>query len=143
MITLDITLVVHTAIILGMMYVLNKILYIPIREILEKRMAIKEQLDLEALEFEKSARARQKVVENQRRQASGKAKAALEKARSEAKAVGDEKLAVIRADANAEKGKQLEEIRVQMESAKETLRENTADFANDMAAKILGRSLKA
>ncbi len=143
MITLDITLVIHIINILVLMWVLNKTLYIPIREILRKREAQKESLSRAVVEFEQSARGRQAEVDKHRRRASNKAKAALDKARAEAQAAGDEKLAAIRAEANAEKAKQLEEIKAQMESAKKVLQENTADFAREMAGKILGRSLEA
>ena len=143
MITLDITLVIHIINILVLMWVLNKTLYTPIQEILKKREARKESLNKEVMDFEKSARSRQAEVEKHRRQASNKAKAALDKARAEAQAVGDEKLAAIRAEVNAEKTKQLEEIKAQMESARKILQENTADFAKEMAGKILGRSLEA
>lgn len=143
MITLDITLLIHIINIFVLMYILNKIFYAPVREILEKREAKKEALGKDVVAYEKTARHRQEEVDKQRRQASARAKEALEKARSEAQAAGDEKLAVIRAEANSEKEKQLDEIRAQMELARKTLQENTAEFARDMAGKILGRSLEA
>ena len=45
------------------------------------------------------------------------------------------------AEAEASKEKQLADIRAQIESARAGLQANLDGFANDMASKILGRSL--
>jgi len=74
-------------------------------------------------------------------QASGKAKAALDSARSEAQKAGDEKLAAIKAEAEAAKDEKLAELKTQIEGAKSSLQEGLDGFASDMASKILGRSI--
>jgi F-type H+-transporting ATPase subunit b len=67
----------------------------------------------------------------------------LDGARSEAQATGAEKLAEIRSESDSEKEAQLANIRSQIEAARTELQESASDFANEMAGKILGRSLKA
>ena len=77
------------------------------------------------------------------RQASAKAKKALDGARSEAQAAGAEKVAAIRQEADGEKEKQLTEVQAQVDAARKELLDNVTGFAQEMAGKILGRSLKA
>jgi F-type H+-transporting ATPase subunit b len=77
------------------------------------------------------------------REASGKAKKALDGARAQAQAVGAEKLAAIRQESDSSKEKQLVDLRAQIEVARKELQGNAAGFAQAMAAKILGRSLDA
>lgn len=143
MITIDITLFIHIINMIVLMIVLNNILYRPVQSILLKREEKRESLNKDVEQFEENARYRQEEVDRKMREASRKAKEALDGARSEAQAVGDEKLSAIRAEADGEKAKQLADIRSQVESAQKELQEGTAEFARDMAGKILGRSLEA
>jgi F-type H+-transporting ATPase subunit b len=69
------------------------------------------------------------------------AKAALDNARSGAKAAGEEKLAAIKAEADVEKDKQLAGVKTQFDSARKELEAGLEGFATAMAGKILGRSL--
>jgi len=141
MITIDITLLIHIINMIVLMVVLNNILYKPIQAILEKRRDTLDSLNNDVEQFEKNARHRQKEVDKKMREASAKAKKALDGARSEAQAVGAEKLAAIRSESDSEKEAQLTEIHSQIEAARSELQDNASDFANDMAGKILGRSL--
>jgi len=126
-----------------MMYILNKILYKPIREILRKRQEIIDGLNNEAEQFEENARLRQAEVDRKMHEASMQAKKALDSARGEAQAAGAEKLAAIRQEADSEKEKQLSALRAEIQTARKELKDNMAGFAQEMAAKILGRSLEA
>jgi len=143
MITLDITLFIHMVNIIVLMIVLNAILYKPVLGILEKREKKLESMNKDVEKFEQNARHRQEEVDKKMREASFRAKKALDGARSEAQAVGAEKLAAIRQEADAEKEKHLTEIRSQIEAARKELLDGTAGFAQEMAGKILGRSLEA
>ncbi len=143
MITIDITMVIHIINMIILMVVLNAILYKPVLGILEKRQRRLESLNKEVEQFEQNARHRQAEVDRKMREASAKAKKALDSARSEAQSAGAEKLAEVRQAAEAEKEKQLTEIRSQIEKAQKELQDNAAGFAQAMAAKILGRSLEA
>ncbi len=143
MITIDITMFIHIVNMIVLMIVLNKILYKPIQSILLKRRDTLDSLSNDVDQFEENARHRQKEVDKKMREASAKAKKALDGARSEAQAVGAEKLAAIRTESDSEKEAQLGDIRTQIEAARKELQENASGFANEMAGKILGRSLEA
>jgi len=143
MITIDITLFIHIVNMIVLMIVLNNVLYKPVQSILLKREEKRESLNKDVEQFEENARHRQQEVDRKMREASAKAKEALDGARSEAQAAGDEKLSVIKAASEDEKAKQLAEVRSQVAAAQKELQEGTAEFAREMAGKILGRSLEA
>lgn len=143
MITVDITLVIHIINMIVLMFVLNAILYKPVLGILEKRQEKLDALSDDVEQFEQNARHRQAEVDKKMRQASAKAKKALDGARSEAQAVGAEKVAAIRQEADGEKEKQLADVKTQVDAARKELLDNVTGFAQEMAGKILGRSLKA
>ena len=143
MITVDITLVIHIINMIVLMFVLNAILYKPVLGILEKRQGKLDALSNDVEQFEQNARHRQAEVDKKMRQASAKAKKALDGARSEAQAAGAEKVAAIRQEADGEKEKQLTEVQAQVDAARKELLDNVTGFAQEMAGKILGRSLKA
>lgn len=143
MITVDITLVIHIINMIVLMVVLNAILYKPVLGILKKREENIDSLNNDVDQFEANARHRQAEVDKKMHEASMRAKKALDGARSEAQAAGAEKLAAIREEADGEKDKQLTELRSQIDTARKELQDNAAGFAQDMAGKILGRSLQA
>jgi len=143
MISIDVTMLMHMINMVVLMLVLNTILYKPVLGILEKRAQKIESLNGDVAQFEQNARQRQAELDKKMREASNKAKKALDGARAQAQAVGAEKLAVIRKETDGEKAKQLADLKVQVEAARKDLQLNTAGFAQAMAAKILGRSLDA
>ncbi len=141
MITMDITLVFQMVNIFVLMFVLNAIIYKPVRKILKERAERLESQQDDIVKLEDNARRRQVEVDAKMAKASGKAKAALDSARASAQAAGDEKLAAIKAEADESKDKQMVEVKAGIESAKKVLEGNLDDFASAMAGKILGRSL--
>lgn len=143
MITIDITMFIHIVNMIVLMVILNAILYKPVQSILVKRRERLESLQKDVEQFEQNARHRQLEVDKKMREASAKAKAALDGARAEAQAAGAEKLAAIRAESDSDKEKQLTDIRSQVDAAKGELQANVSVFAGEMAGKILGRSLEA
>lgn len=143
MITIDITMFIHIFNMIVLMFVLNAILYKPVQSILQKRREKLDSLNNDVEQFEQNARHRQKEVDKKMREASARAKEALDTARGEAQAAGSEKLAEIRSETDGEKEKNLTDIRAQIGAARKELQEGASDFAKDMAGKILGRSLEA
>ncbi|MEN8189479.1 MAG: ATP synthase F0 subunit B [Thermodesulfobacteriota bacterium] len=141
MITMDITLVIQMVNIVILMFVLNGIIYKPVRRVLRERAERLQSMQDDIATLEENARRRQEEVDAKMAKASGKAKAALDSARSSASAAGDEKLAAIKAEADEMKEKQLTEVRTEIGSAEKALQGNLDDFATAMAGKILGRSL--
>lgn len=143
MISIDVTLLMHIINMIVLMFVLNAILYKPVLGILEKRAQKIETLNGDVAQFEQNARQRQAELDKKMREASGKAKKALDGARAQAQAAGAEKLAAIRQESDSIKEKQLVDLRAQIEVARKELQGNAAGFAQAMAGKILGRSLDA
>ena len=143
MISIDVTLAMHIVNMVVLMLVLNAILYKPVLGILEKRTQRIESLNGEVAQFEQDARQRQDELNKKMREASNKAKKALDGAREQAQVAGAEKLAIIRKESDGVKEKQLADLRSQIEIARKELQGNTAGFGQAMAGKILGRSLDA
>lgn len=143
MITIDITLLIHIINIIVLMLVLNAILYKPILAIMEKRARHLEGLQGEVARFESDAKAQQAELDRKIREASAKAKKALDEAKAQAQAAGARQLAEKRALAEEEKSKALDSAHKDTETARKALMDNTAEFARAMAEKILGRSLNA
>ncbi len=141
MITIDITLIIQVVNMIVLMFLLNGVLYKPIRKVLKERSGKMLGMQEEISKFEKNARLRQEEVDAKMAKASGKAKAALDSARAEAQVAGDEKLAAIKAEADAVKNAKLTELKAEIDSARTSLSEDLTGFATDMASKILGRSL--
>ena len=141
MITMDITLVIQIINMFVLMFLLNRVLYIPVKKILKERSEKLQGMHAEISKYEKDAQLRQEEVDAKMAKASGKAKAALDSARADAQAAGDAKLAEIKSQADAMKEKQLAEIESQIGEARSSLKGNLDAFATDMASKILGRAL--
>jgi F-type H+-transporting ATPase subunit b len=141
MITTDITLFMQVINMIILMFILNGVLYKPVKKILKERAGKLQGMQNDISDFEKQAAARQEEVDAKMAQASGKAKFALDTARAEAQQAGDEKLAAIKAEADAAKDEKLAELKTQIEGAKKSLQDGLEGFASEMAGKILGRSL--
>jgi F-type H+-transporting ATPase subunit b len=141
MITMDITLLFQMINIIVLMFLLNGVLYKPVRQILRDRSEKMKGTQAEIVKIQENARLRQEEVDKKLAKASGKAKSALDSARAEAAAAGNTKLAAIKAEADSSKEKKMAEIRSQVESAGKGLHADLNGFAVAMASKILRRSL--
>jgi F-type H+-transporting ATPase subunit b len=141
MVTIDITMVIQMINMVVLMFLLNGVLYKPIKKILQERSEKMQGMQNDVAKFEENARLRQEEVDAKMSKASGKAKAALDAARAEAQAAGDEKMASIKAEVEDFKEKQLADINTQIDTAQQELKANLDGFAKDMASKILGRAL--
>ncbi len=141
MITTDITLFIQIVNMIVLMFLLNGVLYKPIRRILKERSGKLQGMQEEISKFEKNAKLRQEEVDAKMAQASGKAKAALDTARAGAQVAGDEKLAAIKAEADAVKEGKLAELKAEIGTARTSLQADLRGFATEMASKILGRSI--
>ncbi|MDB4516331.1 ATP synthase F0 subunit B [Crocinitomicaceae bacterium] len=141
MVTVDITMVIQMINMVVLMFLLNGVLYKPVKKILKERSEKMQGMQNDVAKFEENARLRQEEVDAKMSKASGKAKAALDAARAEAQAAGDEKMASIKAEVDQFKEKQLADINTQIDTAQTELKANLDGFATDMASKILGRAL--
>lgn len=143
MISIDETVIIHIINMIVLMFVLNKILYRPILEIMDKRQESLDTMTDDVEKFEQNARDRQEEVDRQMQKAGAKAKKALDAARDEAEIVGAKRIAAIREEADTERTVLLTEIHSGFDAARDELLHDVDEFAQEMAAKILGRSLKA
>ncbi len=141
MITMDITLFIQIANVIVLMFLLNAVMYKPVLKVLKDRAEKVRCLQDEIVTFDQQARSRQDDVDAKMREASKRAKDALDSARAEAKAAGDKEMSAIKSATEEEKEKQMSEIKKQVEAATQDLKANLDVFATDMAVKILGRSL--
>ncbi len=141
MVTIDITLVIQMINMVVLMFLLNGVLYKPVKKILKERSEKMQGMQNDVAKFDENARLRQEEVDVKMSVASGKAKAALDAARAEAQAAGDEKMASIKAEVDDYKDKQLAQIETQIGEAQQELKAGLDDFAKAMAGKILGRAL--
>jgi len=143
MISVDSTVFIHIINMIALMLILNKLLYKPIIEIMEKRQDTLDTLSDKVENYERNAKDRQAALDKKMREASTKAKAVLDAAKNEAAKEADAKLAVVRREAEGEREKQLAEVQAEFEETREQLLGNLDVFAQEMASKILGRSLEA
>ena len=143
MISVDITVLIHIINMIALMFILNKVLYKPVLDIMEKRQDALGALSDDVDKYDRDAQSRQAEIDRKMRKASAKAKEALDAARNEAAEAGAKQIAVARLEAEKEKEKQVAQVHVEFEETREQLLGNTEVFAQEMASKILGRSLEA
>ena len=141
MITIDLTMLIQIANMLLLIVVLNAVLYKPIRAILEERQKKIGGLDEGIDQFKKNAVLRLDEFGQKMKDARTRAKKEYEAARNAALAESTEKLAGIRKEVDAQKTGQLAEIEKQFAAAHSELQGQISGFANEMAGKVLGRSL--
>ena len=92
MISVDITLLIHIVNMIVLMFVLNAILYKPVLGMLDQRARKMAALSDEVAQYEETARQRRAELDGKMREASNRAKKALDGARSQAQAAGAEQI---------------------------------------------------
>ena len=141
MITIDITVIIQIINILILIFVLNAVLYKPVRTVLAKRKEKLAELANAIDTFKKNAELRKDEINRKLNDARSKAKEEIDKSKSAAQASTAETLAQVRQEVTAGKNDQLSEIQKQFTDAQQQLSGQIDGFASDMAAKILGRSI--
>ena len=141
MITIDLTMPIQIANMLILIVIMNIVLYRPIRTILAEREKRISGLEKDVDEFNKNAKLRLEEFDAKLNDARTKAKAELVSVRGEAQAVGAEKRAGIRKEADGKKAEGIAQIEAQIATAGGELKGQVAGFATEMAAKIMGRAV--
>ncbi len=141
MIDIDQTMLIQIVNILVLIVIMNAVLYRPIRNILQERRERLQTLRKDVETFNRNAELRVEEFDKKLQAARIKAKTELDQARSAAKTAGNETLAKVRQQADADKAGQMSTIGKELAAAKQQLQGQVADFANDMAVKLLGRAL--
>lgn len=141
MIDIDITMPIQILNIFVLIFIMNAILYKPIRGILAERDKKTTDLGADIETLDKNARLRLAEIDKKVRGARAEAKTALEKVRSSALAEQAEKLGAVRSEIDAAKGEQLSQVRSQFSTAQQQLAGQVDAFAKEIAGKILGRAV--
>jgi F-type H+-transporting ATPase subunit b len=141
MITIDITVIIQIINILILIVVMNTVLYKPVRTALSKRKEKVAELADSIETFQKNAELRKEEINRKLNDARTKAKEEIDQAKGAAQASTAETLAQVRQEATASKTSQLDEIQKQFADAQQQLSGQVENFASEMAAKILGRSI--
>jgi F-type H+-transporting ATPase subunit b len=141
MITIDITVLIEIINILILIVIMNAVLYRPVRTILAKRKEKLAELASSIETFKKNTELRREEINRKLNEARRRAKEEIEKAKGGAQASTAETLVNVRQETQAEKTAQIGEIKKQFTDARQQLSGQTENFASDMAAKILGRSI--
>ena len=141
MITIDITVIIQIINILILIVVMNTVLYKPVRTALSKRKEKVAELADSIETFQKNAELRKEEINRKLNDVRSKAKEEIDKAKGAAQTSTAESLAQVRQEATASKTSQLDEIQKQFADAQQQLSGQIDNFASEMAAKILGRSI--
>lgn len=138
----DGTIFIHIALILLMLFILNKTLFKPINKILEERDKKTKGRSGEAGDILQSIDEKMAHYENSLREARGEGYILLEQTRSEAMSAREKKLNAIRKEVVALTSEQKDTINKQVEEAQATLIEEAQMLAARISSQILHRPVK-
>ncbi len=135
----DGTLVIHVAIIITMVFVLNRLLFRPVGRTLKEREALTHGRTGEAREIIQRVKESLSSYENSLRQARAEGYGLLEQQQAEAYGERQRRIAVVRQEVEEQLGKEKEEIRAQAERARDTLRGEAEHVAASIRTQVLRR----
>jgi F-type H+-transporting ATPase subunit b len=135
----DGTLVIHIAIVITMVFVLNRFLFKPVSRVLGEREARTHGRVSEARETIRRVTESLSRYESSLRQARAEGYSLLEQQQSEAYSERQRKLASMRKEVEGEIEEQKREIRSQADVARATLEDEAMRVAADISSQILRR----
>jgi len=135
----DGTLVLHIAIIITMVFVLNRFLFRPVGRVLKERESRTRGRMGEARETIHRVKESLSRYENSLRQARAEGYGLLEQQQSAAYGERQRKIAVMRQEVEEQIEQQKSEIRTQAERARETLRDEAERVAANISSQLLRR----
>jgi len=135
----DGTIVVHIAIILTMVFVLNRFLFRPVGRVLKERELRTRGRTGEARETINRVKESLSRYENSLRQARAEGYSLLEQQQAAAYGERQRKIAAVRQEVEEQLGQQKGEIRAQAERARGTLREDAERVAASISSQLLRR----
>ena len=135
----DGTIVLHIAIIITMVFVLNRLLFKPINNILEERERRTRGRSGEARETIKRVEESLANYENSLRKARAEGYRVLEQKQAEAFGVRQQKIGLVRQEVEQQIEKEKGAIRAQADEARATLEGEAARIAAGISSQILGR----
>jgi F-type H+-transporting ATPase subunit b len=135
----DGTIVLHIAIIITMVFVLNKILFKPINSVLEERESRTRGRSGEARETIRRVEESLANYENSLRKARAEGYRLLEQQQAEAFGERQQKISIVRKEVEQQIEEQKSIIRTQADEARTTLGSEAARIASGISSQILGR----
>jgi F-type H+-transporting ATPase subunit b len=135
----DGTIVVHIAIIITMVFVLNKLLFKPINSVLEERESRTRGRSGEARETIRHVEESLANYENSLRRARAEGYRLLEQQQAEAFGERQQKIGLVRREVEQQIEEQKGVIRAQADEARATLEGEAARIASGISSQILGR----
>lgn len=135
----DGTLIIHIAIIITMVFVLNRLLFRPVGRILKEREARTRGRTGEARETVHRVKESLSRYENSLRQARAEGYGLLEQQQAAAYAERQRKIAVVRQEVEGQIEQQKSEIHTQAEQAREALRTEAERVAANISSQLLRR----
>lgn len=135
----DGTIVLHIAIIITMVFVLNKILFKPVNSILEERESRTRGRSGEAREIIRRVEENLANYENSLRKARAEGYRLLEQQQAEAFGERQQKISLVRKEVEQQIEEQKGVIRAQAGEARTTLESEAARIAAGISSQILGR----
>jgi F-type H+-transporting ATPase subunit b len=135
----DGTIVLHIAIIITMVFVLNRLLFKPINTILAERESRTRGRSGEARETIRRVEESLANYENSLRKARAEGYKLLEQQQAEAFGERQQKISLVRKDVEQQIGEQKGVIRAQADEARATLEGEAARIASGIRSQILGR----
>ena len=133
----DGTLVIHIAIIITMVFTLNRILFRPVNRILDERENRTRGRAGETLEILQRVRESLARYENSLRQARAESYRLLEQQQSEASGERQRKVVMVRKELEGEIEEQKREIQAQADDARVTLKGEARRVAASISAQVL------
>lgn len=138
----DGTIFIHIALILLMLFILNRTLFKPINKILEERDKKTKGRSGEAGDILQSIDEKMAHYENSLREARGEGYVLLEQTRLEAMSVREKKLNSVRKEVAALTAEEKNAIHKQVEEAQATLTKEAQTLAAKISSQILHRPIK-
>ena len=135
----DGTLVLHIAIIITMVFVLNRFLFRPVGRILQERESRTHGRTGEARETVHRVKESLSRYENSLRQARAEGYGLLEQQQAAAYGERQRKIAAVRQEVEGQIEQQKSEIHAQAEQARETLRDEAERVAANISSQLLRR----
>jgi F-type H+-transporting ATPase subunit b len=135
----DGTIVLHIAIIITMVFVLNRLLFKPINNILEERESRTRGRSGEARETIRRVEENLTSYENSLRKARAEGYRLLEQKQAEAFGERHQKIGLVRREVEQQIEEQKGVIRAQADEARATLESEAARIASGISSQILGR----
>lgn len=135
----DGTLLIHVAIIITMVFVLNRLLFRPVGRVLSEREARTHGRTGEAHETVRRAMESLSRYESSLRQARAEGYSLLEQQQAEAYSERQRKVAAVRKEVEGQIEERKSEIRAQVEAARATLEEEARRVAANISSQVLRR----